>query len=351
VEDAKSNGARVLVTGGSGFLGSWCLVELLRRGHHVRTTVRDLSREADIRAMLETEAVEDERLSVHVADLTDDAGWEEAISGCDYVLHVASPFPPQQPKDPDELIVPAREGTLRVLRIGLHAGVKRIVLTSSAVAVANSGKPPASGQAFTEEDWSDPANPTLTAYGRSKTIAERSAWDLVSERGERERLAVVAPSAILGPPLSDDLSYSLQAIQRLLGGMPGIPQLGFSFVDVRDVADLHLRAMTAPEAGGERFLGAGPFLWMSEAAEILRARLGPAAAKVPTRKVPNFMVRAMARFDPGLRSVVGDLGKRRVLSSEKAKATLGWSPRPIEETLVDTAESLMRVGAVAAPAT
>jgi nucleoside-diphosphate-sugar epimerase len=340
----------VLVTGGSGFLGSWCLVELLRRGYDVRTTVRNASREDDIRAMLEPEVDAGERLSVHVADLTDDAGWGDAVRGCDYVLHVASPFPPEQPKDPDELIVPAREGSLRVLRAALEAGVRRVVLTSSAVAVANSGRPPAAGDAFTEEDWSDPANPEMTPYGRSKTIAERAAWDLVNERGETSRLAVVNPSAILGPVLSDDRSYSLQAVERLLGGAPGIPRIGFSFVDVRDVADLHIRAMTTPEAGGERWLAAGPFLWMSEAAQILDQRLGPRGVKVTTRKVPNFVVRGMARFDPSLRSVVNQLGERRVMSSEKAKTRLGWTPRPIEETLVDTAESLMKVGAVAAPA-
>jgi nucleoside-diphosphate-sugar epimerase len=170
------------------------------------------------------------------------------------------------------------------------------------------------------------------------------------ESGEARRFSVIAPSAILGPALSDDRSYSLQMIERLLNGMPGVPRLGFSLVDVRDVADLHIKAMTAPEAAGERFLGTGPFLWMADVAEILRDRLGPRAAKVPTRKVPNFVVRAMARFDPGLRSVVGDLGRQRVLSAEKAKTRLGWSPRPVEETIVDCAESLMRVGAVAAPA-
>ena len=346
MESARSGRETVLVTGGSGFLGSWCLVELLRRGYDVRTTVRDGSREQEVRATLEPVVDAGDRLSVYVADLNEDAGWAAAAAGCDYVLHVASPFPPEQPDDPDELIVPAREGTLRVLRAGLDAGVKRVVVTSSVVAVANSGRPPASGEAFTEEDWSDPLNPDLSPYGRSKTIAERAAWDLVNERGDTSRLAVVCPSAIIGPTLSDDRSYSLQAIERLLAGMPGIPRLGFSFVDVRDVADLQLRAMTAPEAAGERFIGSGPFLWMSEVAEILRDRLGPAAAKVPTRKVPNFVVRAMARFDPGLRTVVRDLGKRRIVSAEKARTRLGWSPRPIEESVVDTAESLTRVGAV-----
>jgi nucleoside-diphosphate-sugar epimerase len=346
MEGRQTRSDSVLVTGGSGFLGGWCLVELLRRGYEVRATIRDPARESEVRAMLERETEVGDRLSLFVADLNDDEGWEDAVRGCGYVLHVASPFPPQQPKDPDELVVPAREGTLRVLRAALEAGVNRIVVTSSAVAVANSGGPPRSGEAYTEEDWSDPANPELSPYGRSKTIAERSAWDLVNERGETGRLSVVNPSAILGPVLSDDRSYSLQAIERLLAGMPGIPRLGFSFVDVRDVADLQIRAMTGPQAAGERFLGAGPFLWMSDVAAILRDRLGPSADKVPTRKVPNFVVRAMARLDPSLRSVVGDLGRRRLLSSEKAKARLGWSPRPIEETVVDTAESLLRTGAV-----
>jgi nucleoside-diphosphate-sugar epimerase len=346
LEAANAGNETVLVTGGSGFLGSWCLVELLRQGYDVRTTVRDPAREDDIRAMLEPEVSSGDRLSVHVADLTGDSGWDTAVAGCDYVLHVASPFPPEQPKDPDELIVPAREGSLRVLGAALEAGVKRVVLTSSAVAVANSGEPPQAGDAFTEADWSDPDNPDMTPYGRSKTIAERAAWDFVAERGERSRLAVVNPSAILGPVLSDDRSYSLQAVERLLGGAPGIPRIGFSFVDVRDVADLHLRAMKTPAAGGERFIGAGPFLWMSEAAQIFDRRLGPRGVKVTTRRVPNFVVRGMARFDPSLRSVVNQLGERRVMSSEKAKTRLGWSPRPIEDTLVDTAESLMRVGAV-----
>jgi dihydroflavonol-4-reductase len=346
---ADNRDETVLVTGGSGFLGGWCLAGLLRAGYRVRTTVRDPSREGDVRAMLASEVDAGDRLSVLAADLAGDRGWKEAVEGCDYVLHVASPFPPAQPKDPDELIVPARDGTLRVLRASLTAGVRRVVVTSSSAAIRNSGVdlPP---RPLTEEDWTDPANPQLTPYARSKTIAERAAWDLVREAGQVERLAVVNPGAILGPVLSDDLSYSLQVIERMLKGMPGLPRLGFSFVDVRDVADLHILAMAAPQAAGERFLAAGGFLWLSEVAEILRDRLGADAAKVPSRTVPNLVVRGLARFDPGLRSVVGDLGKRVDYSDEKARTRLGWSVRPVEETIVDCARSLMEHGVAAARA-
>jgi dihydroflavonol-4-reductase len=345
-EHSQGETGTVLVTGGSGFLGGWCVVDALRRGHRVRTTVRDLAREAEVRAAVASEVDAGDRLSVVAADLLDDDGWPQAVQGCDYVLHVASPFPPTQPKDPDELIVPAREGTLRVLGAALEAGVGRVVVTSSIAAISGGRERPS--RPLTEEDWSDPDNPRLTPYARSKTIAERAAWDFVRGRGEDGRLATVNPGAILGPALSDDLSYSLEVIERLLRGMPGVPRIGFSFVDVRDVADLHLRAMTAPEAGGERFIAAGPFLWMAEVAEVLRDRLGEAAAKVPERTVPNLLVRAMGIVDPGIRSVVRQLGMKTEVSSEKAESLLEWSPRPIEETIVDCARSLVDQGAVAA---
>ena len=337
---------QVLVTGGSGFLGGWCVIELLRRGYTVRTTVRSLSREAQVRAAVGSEVDPGDRLTVVAADLTSDEGWPAAVAGCDYVLHVASPFPPKQPKDPDELIVPARDGTLRVLRASLDAGVKRVVVTSSVAAIRLSD--PDATRPLDERDWTDPSDPGLTPYVRSKTIAEQAAWDLVRERGDEDRLAVVNPGAIIGPVLNDDLSYSLQAVQRLLGGTPGVPRLGFSLVDVRDVADLHIRAMTSPAAGGERFIAATEFRWMGEIGDVLRERLGEAASKVPTRTIPNFVVRGMALFDPGIRSVVGGLGKRTDLSSEKARTSLGWNPRPIEDTIAETGESLIRQGVAAA---
>ena len=344
----ESRGSTVLVTGGSGFLGGWCVIELLRRGYTVRTTVRSLSREPQVRATVGSEVDAGDRLAVLPADLTSDEDWPEAVAGCEYVLHVASPFPPNQPKDPDELIVPAREGTLRVLRASLSAGVKRIVVTSSSVAIRLSEG--VTARPLNEGDWTDPDSPGLTPYARSKTIAERAAWDLVRERGEEDRLSVVNPGAIIGPVLNDDLSYSLQAVQRLLGGVPGVPRLGFSLVDVRDVADLEIKAMTAPEAAGERFIAVTQFLWMAEIGEILRERLEKAASRVPTRTIPNLLVRGMALFDPGIRSVVGGLGKRTELSSAKARESLGWAPRPIGDTVAETAESLIHHGVVAAPA-
>jgi nucleoside-diphosphate-sugar epimerase len=340
---ADGTGQTVLVTGGSGFLGGWCVIELLRRGYSVRTTVRDLAKEPQVRAAVGSEVDPGDRLTVLAADLMSDEGWADAVAGCDYVLHVASPFPPKQPKDPDELIVPARDGTLRVLRAALDAGVKRVVVTSSVAAIrlSNGGEP----RPLDERDWTDPDSPGLTPYIRSKTIAEQAAWELVHERGDESRLAVVNPGGIIGPVLNDDLSYSLEMVQRLLHGAPGMPRLGFTLVDVRDVADLEIKAMTAPEAGGERFIAADQFLWMSDVGAVLRERLGDRAKKVPTRNLPNILVRTLALFDPGIRSVVGGLGKRTDLSSEKARSTLGWTPRPVEDSITETAESLIRHGA------
>lgn len=333
----------VLVTGGSGFLAGWCMVELLGQGYEVRTTVRDLAREQEVRDAVSAGGQAGEKLTVLAADLTSDDGWSEAVAGCNYVLHVASPFPPVQPKDADELIVPAREGTLRVLRAALAAGVKRTVVTSSVAAIAGGAKTPGP---LTEADWTDLDFDGLSPYVRSKTIAERAAWELAREEGAEGRLATVNPGAILGPLLSHDGSYSLEAIQRLLKGIPGTPKVGFSFVDARDVADLQVRAMLAPEAGGQRFIAVTEFLWMAEVAAVLRRELGADAAKVPTRGVANLLVRAMALFDPGIRSITNQLGKKLTYSSEKARAELGWSPRPIEQTIAETGRSMVDLGAV-----
>jgi nucleoside-diphosphate-sugar epimerase len=337
----------VLVTGGSGFLGGWCVAELLRRGHQVRTTVRDGARETELRARLpllapDLPADHGARLSFVVADLCEDAGWEDAVAGCEYVLHVASPFPLVQPKDPDELIVPAREGTLRVLRAALGAGAARVVVTSSVAAVGAGGK--GGGRRLDESDWTDLGDASVTPYARSKTIAERAAWDLAEELDATERLAVVNPGAILGPVGSEERSPSLEVVQRLLNGMPGVPRIGFNLVDVRDVADLQIRAMSDPAGGGRRFVAVRSFEWMADVAKILRERLGDDAAKVPKRRVPDLMVRAMGLFDPGVRAVTGQLGRKQEYSSARAEESLGWAPRPIEETIVDCARSLVGGG-------
>ncbi|HUH79733.1 MAG TPA: NAD-dependent epimerase/dehydratase family protein [Solirubrobacteraceae bacterium] len=338
MNDQQASGA-VLITGASGFLGGWCVVEALERGYQVRASVRNASRERELREMIESKRGSSAGLSVVEADLSRDDGWEQAVSGCDYVLHVASPFPAAQPKDPDELIVPAREGTLRVLRAGLAAGVRRVVVTSSVAAVRNFA--PLPDRPLAEEDWTDPDLPNLSPYARSKTIAERAAWELARGQNATDRLAVVNPSAILGPVLSAHRSTSTELVERLLTGMPGMPRLSFSVVDVRDVAELHLLAMASPEAAGERFLAVGPSLWISEMAKILREQLGPAASKVPRRTFPDALVRLAARFDPALRSFTADLGRHLQYSHEKAETRLGWKPRPVQDTLVDCASSLL----------
>jgi dihydroflavonol-4-reductase len=331
----------VLVTGGTGFLGGWCIASLLEGGYEVRTTVRHLPRgQAVFDAVKRAGLDPGSRVNVVAADLESDAGWADAVAGCRYVLHVASPFPPVQPKDPDELIVPARDGALRVLRAALDAGVERVVMTSS-VAAVRSDRISSEAEPYTEADWTDGDDSSRTPYVRSKALAEQAAWQQARAAGAQDRLATINPGAIIGPALSTDHSYSLQAIRRLLDGMPAAPKLGFTFVDVRDVADIHIRALTSPAAGGERFIATDRFLWLPEVAAILRQRLGDAANKVPTRVAPNVLVRTVALFDGSMRSVVGDLGKRAWYSSDKARTTLGWTTRPVEDSIEDCARSLL----------
>ncbi len=333
---------RVLVTGGTGFLGKRTVAELLERGYDVRTTVRDLSREESVRADLAKAGLDPgARLEFAAADLMSDDGWPEAVADCRYVLHVASPFPPEQPKDPDELIVPAREGAKRAVAAALDAGAERIVLTSS-VASIHADRENSEAQPLNEDDWTDGDDTSVMPYTRSKTLAEQAAWALAEERGARDRLATVNPGAIIGPVLGAERSYSLQTIQRLIeGDMPAIPKLGFSFVDVRDVADLHIRAMTDPAAAGRRFVAVDRFLWLEEIAGILKERLGPDAKKVPTRVAPNPLIRLVAVFDKSVKPIVGDLGKRTWMSSERARTELGWEPRPIGDSVEDCARSLV----------
>ncbi len=334
----------ILVTGGSGFIGSHTILQLLAAGHEVRTTIRNLKREADVRAMLkEGGAQTRDRLSFFAADLTNDAGWPEAVAGCDYVLHVASPLPERVPKDENELIVPAREGTLRVLRASRDAGVKRVVLTSSFAAIGYGHKQ--RNEPFTERDWTDPNCDDVLPYTKSKVLAEHAAWNFIAEGGNLE-LCVINPVAIFGPVLGPDYSASILIVQRMMdGAMPGAPRLYFGIVDVRDVADLHIRAMTHRAAKGERFLAvAGDSMSMLEIAKVLKSRMGEYAKRVPTRELPNWMMRLVAIKDPAVKQLLPELGKKKNASNEKAKRLLGWAPRSNEEAIVATAESLIRLG-------
>jgi nucleoside-diphosphate-sugar epimerase len=336
--------SKVLVTGGSGFVGSYCILQLLSAGHEVRTTVRSLSREGDVRKMLNAGgATPDRRVSFVAADLMADAGWPEAVAGCDYVLHVASPFPMGTPSDENELIVPAREGALRVLRASRDAGVKRVVLTSSFAAIGYGHAPQAAP--FDETNWTN-LNEHVSAYVKSKTLAERAAWDFIAREGAQLELSAVNPVGVLGPVLGSDYSTSIALVQRLLdGALPGCPQLYFGLVDVRDVADLHVRAMTDPRARSERFLAiAGDFMSIRDMALVLKARMGAAAKRVPTWQLPNWMVRLAALRDPGVKQILPDLGKQKNASHDKATRALGWAPRSNEDAIVATAESLVRLG-------
>ena len=337
----------VLVTGGSGFIGVHTILQLLGDGHAVRTTVRNPDRGKDVIAMLrEGGAPTADQVGFVTADLTRDDGWREAAAGCDYVLHVASPLGSNVPEDENELIVPAREGTLRVLRAARDARVKRVVITSSFAAIGY-GHPPQAAP-FDETVWTNLQGPDVQAYPKSKTLAERAAWDFVAREGNGLELAVVNPTAVFGPALGADFSESIGIIKALLdGAMPAVPKIYFALVDVRDVADLHLRAMTSPAAKGERFIAvAGETLSILDIARVLRQKMGSVAARVPRFEAPNWVVRLAALRIPRLRDAQAQLGKVRHTSGAKARNTLGWTPRGNEEIIVSTAESLIRLGLV-----
>jgi nucleoside-diphosphate-sugar epimerase len=315
------------VTGGSGYLGTQLVAALLQDGRQVRAVVRSPQREDDVRAAVRRGDADDSRLKVVTAELTADEGWAAAVAGCEEVHHTASPM--IQPDDPDEVIVPARDGTLRVLRAARDAGVRRVVLTSSFAAVGYTPKP---GAEYTEDDWTDPDTPGLPAYPRSKAIAERTAWDFMGREGGGTELVVVNPTFILGPTLTAQARSSLQLTKAMLDGtMPVVRRQRFGVADVRDVADLHVRAMAAPGAAGKRYLclADGPTISFLQMAQILRERLGPLAERVPTEEAP------------------GPEPPRLFIHNDRAKRELGWRPRPAETTIVETAESLRDLGLLA----
>lgn len=333
---------KVLVSGGSGYIAGHLIRQLVAAGWTVHTTVRSLANEAALRQVL---AVDNQRLMVFEADLLSDAGWQHAMAGCSHVAHLASPVPFKPPAQADELVRPAREGALRVLRAAQAAGVSRFVMTSSVAAIAYGHGP--GTHRFTEADWTRTDQPGISAYTLSKTLAERAARDWVAQEGSGLAFCTINPSVVLGPVWGRDYSASVAIVKKLLdGSMPACPNIGFGVVDVRDVADLHLRALTAPAVAGERFIASAGFLRLRQIADLLRASLGEAAARVPTRTLPDWLVRLAARFHPMARAVVFELGTVRDYDGAHTEAVLGWRPRPAEESILDAARSLVALGIV-----
>ncbi len=327
----------VTVTGASGFIALHCVRELLQEGYRVRGTLRSLDKEPAVRAALALDEEADSRLSFVVANLLEDDGWPAAVEGARYVLHIASPAPAAPTENEDELIRPAREGTLRVLRAAEAAGVSRVVMTSSVAAVLYNEKGER-GEPLDEDDWSNLWD-SMRAYEKSKTLAERAAWDFVAALPGESPMELVAmnPSYVLGPSLLGANNASNELVRKLLyREMPGVPRLHVPLVDVRDVATAHVAAMTAPQAAGKRFILSTEEYWYRELAEQLET----AGYKVPTRVFPNWIVRIFGRFDPAVALIVPRLGKRRNLSNRQAKALLDWKTRPMRQTIVDTAEDI-----------
>lgn len=333
--------ARVLVTGASGFIAQHVILQLLAKGYQVRGTLRSMTRADEVRAVLAKHNPAASAMEFVEANLDADAGWTEAARGCEFVQHIASPIVTVMPRDENDLIRPARDGALRVLAAAKAAGVKRVVMTSSLAAIAY-GMGDQRPKVVDESHWSNPDGADNTAYTKSKTIAERAAWEYVSGPGKGLELATINPGAVLGPALSADTSASLEIAGQLLSGKaPGLPRLGFTLVDVRDVAACHVAAMEVPAAAGERFLAANEFVWLSECAEILREAFPSYAKKIPTRSVPDFLLRIVSVFQPLYRQTVTELGRERNASHAKAERVLGVKFRPGRQALIDAGKSLI----------
>lgn len=333
----------VVVTGASGFVALHCVVQLLQAGYRVRGTLRDLSREESLRSALGQALKSDpvellEGLTFCRCDLVEDTGWDEALLGARYLLHVASPVPAEVPRDEQAVIRPAQEGTLRVLQAAHRAGIERVVLTSSIAAIMSSAER-TPGRIFDEEDWSDLAQP-LPPYQKSKTLAETAAWEYVRQLPPEARLelTVLNPAFVIGPSVSGTKNTSNEIVRKLLDRqVPGVPRLIFPLVDVRDVAQAHVLAMTHPQAPGQRFILSGEELWFADIARVLNE----AGHKVPGRVMPNWFVHVYSWFDPIARLILPDLGWEMQMSSDKARTRLGWKARPPEDSIRDTAESIL----------
>ena len=328
---------KVLVTGASGFIAEHCIIELLKNGYSVKGSLRTMNREQEVRDAVKTET-DDTKLEFCKLDLLEDDGWEDAMWDCDYLMHVASPFVIEDPKDENELIKPAKEGTLRALNAAKKAGIKRVVLTSS-VAAVNSHMMSGTSDHTT---WTDINSKYVTPYQKSKTIAEKAAWDFYNNQDSNNKmeLAVINPGGVMGPQLGNDLGgASTQIVSQLISGkFPMIPALSFPFIDVRDVAILHLKAMTTPDADGKRFIAAhSKPTWMYEVAEVLSAA---GYEKIKLKKAPSFMLKLIGLFDNKTKSLVPMLDKYVPCDNSQTVKILNWEPMPWEQAFIEHAKSI-----------
>lgn len=335
-----------LVTGASGFIAQQLILDLLAQGHRVRGTVRSAAKGAALKTALAPHTPRANEIELVEADLESDAGWDAAVAGVDVIHHVASPFPMAAPKNPDDLIRPAREGSLRVLRAARRAGVARVVLTSSCAAIAYGRD--ALPEQFTEQDWTNPDNTAdCTAYVQSKVIAERAAWDWVQGEGRGIGLTAINPVAVLGPIRSAQVKTSVGIVAQLMAGkFPALPNAGIQVVDVRDVSAAHVKAMDDPATIGQRYILADRFYWLKDFARVLRDAFPTRASKIPTRSLPDFVVRALALFSGDMKTIAKELGKRRFSSSEKVRALLGRNLIPGDDAIRASAETLIQYGAL-----
>lgn len=334
---------KVLITGASGFIGAHTVLEFLNNGYEVRGSIRNLARADSLKSMLAKHTEHIENLEFVAATLTDADGWSEAVADCDGVIHVASPVPVAQPKDPEELIKPAREGALNVLKAAQAAGIKRVVLTSSVAAVSVNDKGDSAPQ--TADDWTDTNNPAANPYALSKTLAEQAAWDFVKQHDDME-LVTIQPAIVLGPALEADYGTSLETLYVLMmGKYPMLPHTGFGIVDVRDVANLHRIGFEHADAAGQRLLCTNGFRWFKDISAHLVREFPTFAKKLPTRELPDFVIRILARFDPVMAFTAKSLGQQVVYDCSPAKA-LGWDPRSPEDAIKAGAKSLVDLGVV-----
>ncbi len=330
----------VLVTGASGFVGIHCVVALLKEGHQVRGTVRSLEREKALRETIAKLTDANDRFSVVEADLLKDKGWHEAVQGCDYVLHVASPFPLGEPEHEDDLIIPAREGTLRVLQAAAENKVARVVLTSSIAAIAYGH--PEEKTRFDESDWSVADSPSISAYAKSKTLAERAAWDFVKGLENGMELVTINPGLILGPLPDTNARTSGVLVNSLMtAAVPGLARMHFNAVDVRDVASAHVQAMTKPEAAGQRFICVADSFWMEDVAKTLKEAYPDYPIK--TNVFPSWLVRIVALFSPEARATVDSLDQELSVDNTRIKETFNWHPRDMKEMVLSMAKSMIEL--------